>query len=151
MKNILNLKDKHEVLSRISSLELSEKPIWGRMTVNEMVCHAADQLRLGLGIKDAGYNGNFLREKIIKWLVLWGMPAPKGKVETVKELKQGDGGTKPTVFDSDIKLLTDLIEDFDVSFKSISRKHPAFGSLTKNQWGRLAYIHLDHHLKQFGK
>jgi hypothetical protein len=149
MKNILNLKDKHEVLSRISNLELSFQPIWGQMNVNEMVCHIADQLRLALGIKVADPVGNFRKEKILKWLILWGMPTPKGKVQTVKELKQGAGGTKPTSFDCDVKLLINLIEDFDVSFKTNSRKHPAFGSLTKNQWGRLAYIHLDHHLKQF--
>jgi hypothetical protein len=28
--------------------------------------------------------------------------------------------------------------------------HPFFGTLTKEQWGKSMYKHLDHHLKQFG-
>lgn len=28
--------------------------------------------------------------------------------------------------------------------------HPMFGDLDKEAWGRLIYIHLNHHLKQFG-
>ena len=30
------------------------------------------------------------------------------------------------------------------------RVHPFFGRLTGDQWGRLSYKHLDHHLRQFG-
>lgn len=151
MKNILNLKDKHEILYRLSNLEPSARAMWGKMNVNEMLCHLADQLRLGLGIKDAEYTGNIIEEKLLKWLVLWGIPTPKGKVETAKELKQGLGGTKPTSFECDLKKLKDLIEDFDITFKAESRRHPAFGSLNKKYWGRITYLHIDHHLKQFGK
>lgn len=150
LKNLLSLKDKHEVLNRISNLEPSARAMWGKMNVNEMVCHLADQLRLGIGVIEADFIGSALEEKFLKWLVLWGLPFPKGKIETVKELKQGAGGTKPTDFNCDIKLLKDLIEDFDVSFKSDYRKHPAFGNLNKKQWGRLAFLHIDYHLKQFG-
>ena len=28
--------------------------------------------------------------------------------------------------------------------------HPAFGKLSKEQWGKMQYKHLDHHLRQFG-
>lgn len=144
------MKDKHEVLNRISNLGPSARAMWGKMNVNEMVCHIADQLRLALGIKEVEFKGNLIEENILKWLVLWGLPFPKGKIETVKELKQGVGGTKPTDFNCDIKLLKDLIEDFDISFNSDSRKHPAFGSMNKKQWGRLVYLHIDYHLRQFG-
>lgn len=151
LKNILSLKDKHEVLNRISNLEPSARAMWGQMNVNEMVCHLADQLRLGLGIKEAENTGSALEEKFLKWLVLWGLPFPKGKIDTAKELKQGVGGTRPTDFSCDIKFLKDLIEDFDMSFKADGRRHPAFGIMNKKQWGRLAYLHIDYHLKQFGK
>ena len=29
-------------------------------------------------------------------------------------------------------------------------KHPFFGPMTEEEWGTLMYLHLDHHLKQFG-
>ncbi|WP_424351099.1 DUF1569 domain-containing protein [Lutimonas sp.] len=28
--------------------------------------------------------------------------------------------------------------------------HPFFGELNREEWARLVYKHLDHHLKQFG-
>ena len=28
--------------------------------------------------------------------------------------------------------------------------HPIFGSFKKEQWGKMQYKHLDHHLRQFG-
>ncbi|MBK9525384.1 MAG: DUF1569 domain-containing protein [Bacteroidetes bacterium] len=29
-------------------------------------------------------------------------------------------------------------------------EHPYFGKLSSREWGRITYLHLDHHLKQFG-
>jgi hypothetical protein len=31
-----------------------------------------------------------------------------------------------------------------------SQAHPMFGELNQKQWGKLIYIHLNHHLNQFG-
>ena len=28
--------------------------------------------------------------------------------------------------------------------------HPMFGKFTMEQWGKMEYKHLDHHLRQFG-
>jgi hypothetical protein len=32
----------------------------------------------------------------------------------------------------------------------INEKHPVFGKLTKEQWSKATWKHIDHHLKQFG-
>jgi hypothetical protein len=32
----------------------------------------------------------------------------------------------------------------------ISDRHPIFGRLTKEQWSRATWKHIDHHLTQFG-
>ncbi len=93
-----------------------------------------------------------MQETILKHLVLFGMPIPKGKIETVKELKQGKGGTKPNIFEEDKQRLISLIENFDTSInQNPTYKHPAFGRMTKHQWGRLVYQHTDYHLSQFGE
>lgn len=122
------------------------------MNVNEMVCHLSDQIRLALRLKSAVYAGNKLEEKFLKYLILWGMPAPKGKVETIPEIKQGNSGTKPTEFYSDKETLVGLIKNFNELFQEKEIvKHPVFGPLNKQQWGRIIYAHLNHHLKQFGR
>jgi len=62
------------------------------------------------------------------------------------------GGTKPAGFNLDKQTLIDMVKDFPQSYGDDGpREHPYFGNLSKKQWSRLAYIHINHHLKQFGK
>lgn len=86
-----------------------------------MVCHSADQIRMAVGGLKTNYAGNILTSTLLKHLILFGMPAPKGKIETVKELKQGVGGTKPTQFEADKKTLSELIYMFDSLYHSGKR------------------------------
>jgi hypothetical protein len=151
MKNLIAESIKSEAIHRIEKLSPSTPAKWGKMNVNQMLCHCADQLRLANGTKPSKFVGNFMLTTVFKWLALTVLKAPKGKVETVKELKQGRGGTNPTNFDNDKKALIDLIGNFDESFKTNKTViHPAFGKMNHWQYGRLAYVHLDHHLNQFG-
>ena len=122
------------------------------MTVNEAVCHMTDQLRLAMELKKSEFVGNIFLKTVVKWLIMLGLQAPKGKVETVKELKQGDGGTKPMGFDRDKTALVKLINDFCFQYDPAKKVgHPAFGQLGREEWGKLAYTHLNHHLSQFGR
>ena len=152
MKNILESAHRDEVIARIEKLSPNDSPLWGKMNVGEMICHLSDQVRMSLGEIKTEYVGNKFLEMVIKQLILLGLPAPKGKVETVKELKQGVGGTKPQNFDDDKNMLISKIEEFNNVFPANKKLcHPAFGYMTKKQWGRLIFTHLDHHLKQFNK
>lgn len=151
MKNLLNEKDRNDITQRIKKVTDESKSLWGKMYANEMICHASDQIRLGLGEIRPAYAGNLIQTSLLKNLILLGMPAPKGKIETYKELKQGVCGTPPTDLENDRKILFRNIEKFiNKEDKSENVVHPNFGELTYNQWGRLIYIHLIHHLKQFG-
>jgi hypothetical protein len=151
MKNIINNPIKAEVIERINKLNPSDSAKWGKMNANQMICHCADQLRLANGTKQSKFVGNFMLTTVFKWLALIILKAPKGKIETVKELKQGKGGTNPTTFENDKKTLIELVINFDGSFKTNKTVvHPAFGKMNRWQYGRLAYVHLDHHLNQFG-
>ncbi|NCS89299.1 MAG: hypothetical protein CO127_05280 [Ignavibacteria bacterium CG_4_9_14_3_um_filter_36_18] len=151
MKNLFNDKGKDEIISRLEKLKDNSPGQWGKMNSNQMLCHCADQLRLANGEKHSVFSGSLLTTTLLKWLILTILKAPKGKVKTVKELKQGAGGSAPTNFENDKKLLIALIDNFDKSFET--KKffvHPAFGKMDHWQWGRLAYTHLDHHFRQFG-
>lgn len=152
MKNVLNKIYRDKLIERINSLSPEAKGLWGKMNSNQMMCHCYDQIRMSLGQIETQFIGSKMQEAILKHLVLFGMPIPKGKIETVKELKQGKGGTKPNVFEEDKQRLILLIENFGSSInKNPTYKHPAFGKMTKQQWGRLVYQHTDYHLSQFGK
>lgn len=151
MKNIMDDSIKSEVINRIEKINAAAPAKWGKMNAGEMICHCADQLRLANGTKQSKFIGNLMLTTVFKWLILTFMKAPKGKIETVKELKQGVGGTKPINFENDKKSLIELVKNFDESFKTNKTViHPAFGKMNHWQYGRIAYLHLDHHLSQFG-
>jgi hypothetical protein len=151
MKNIIDEQVKSEVIKRIEKISPTSSAKWGKMNAGEMICHCADQLRLANGTKQSKFIGNLMLTTVFKWLILTFMKTPKGKIETVKELKQGVGGTKPTSFENDKNSLIELVRNFDENFKTNKKViHPAFGKMNHWQYGRLAYLHLDHHLSQFG-
>lgn len=147
MKNVLRLDDLNYLADRINLLDPDKKPLWGRMNVNQMICHCSDQIVMALGKIEIRYVGNFFSRKVLKNLILLGMPAPKGKVKTYKELDQFDAGTKPTTFEKDKISLIKVLESFNHEFPARQTVvHPTFGKMDKRQMGRLIYIHL----KQFG-
>jgi hypothetical protein len=64
---------------------------------------------------------------------------------------QEAGGTEPGDFAADLKQLEALVE---IVTKPASGyrwpAHPIFGTMSEAAWLRWAYLHMDHHLRQFG-
>lgn len=150
MKTITNNDDKIAIVKRIRNLTPESKALWGKMNASQMICHVSDQIKMAVGIRQVKFIGNLFLTTIGKWAVFAGMPAPKGKIDTLKELKQGAGGTTPGNFEDDRNELIKLINEFE-SLYPVGKKimHGAFGSLNFKQWGKLTYTHLDYHLRQF--
>ena len=71
----------------------------------------------------------------------------KQNLPTTKQFKVID--TKH--FTSEKNRLLKKVKQFhDEKLKKEWPPHPMFGEFTKDQWGKLEYKHLDHHLTQFG-
>ncbi len=152
MQSITNESVKKSVVMRVELLSETDERLWGKMSISQNVCHMADQLRLALEQKESKFTGNFFLTAIMKRLIMMGLRVPKGKVETVNELKQGIGGTKPGDFEKDKGSLINLIEQFYFQYEPGKKvMHPAFGKLSRDEWGKLIYTHLNHHLEQFGR
>ncbi len=65
--------------------------------------------------------------------------------------------SKEFIVDGDIdfySVKSDLIKEIDNFYKRKNQTdwpiHPIFGKFTKEQYGKMNYKHLDHHLSQFG-
>jgi uncharacterized protein DUF1569 len=43
-----------------------------------------------------------------------------------------------------------LLRQMAAPGQSFTATHPAFGPMTRTHWMRYAYLHTDHHLRQFG-
>jgi hypothetical protein len=66
------------------------------------------------------------------------------------EVDQEIGGTRPVEFVRDRRELEALIEQFARRTDATLQPHPMFGRLSTAEWQRWGYLHMDHHLRQFG-
>jgi hypothetical protein len=117
-----------------------------------MVCHLSDSCRILTGLRHAGPAATFLPGPIMKWLALYlPMRWPAG-IPTTSELDQEIGGTKPIEFAADIAELERLLDliTTDRRARVDGLVHPVFGRMSEADWLRWAYLHADHHLRQFG-
>jgi Protein of unknown function (DUF1569) len=152
MKNLRNAKDKEEIARRVDSLRPDSPRLWGKMSAHQMICHLSDGFRLYMGEKKVAPAGGMYPSKVLRWTALWApMQWPHG-FKTMPELDQQAGaGTPPVEFATDVRELQNLLEDFVRQPRDFSwPAHPHFGEMSERDWMRLAYLHADHHLRQFG-
>ena len=151
MRTLESAADRESIAARISALTSSDRRLWGRMSVHQMVCHLSDAYRLPLGEKSASPATGLLQRTLMKWIALQlPMKWPKG-VKTRPEVEQGVGGTAPVEFEQDRAELLALVPRFCEASASLSIAHPFFGHMTRQEWLRWGYLHADHHLRQFGR
>jgi hypothetical protein len=77
------------------------------------------------------------------------LPWPKG-VPTSPDADQEKRGSPPLDFEADVEALRRAMQDFRDRDGGDMVPHIAFGQLTRGEWGRWGYRHVDHHLRQFG-
>ena len=150
MKTLAARQDKAEITARLEKLTPTQPRLWGKMTAHGMICHLADAFRIPLAEKSANPSRPPLSRGLYKWAALrFPMRWPKG-VPTRPEIEQGSGGSLPTDFDSDREELLILIERFTTALPPEIPPHPIFGPMVPDEWMRWGYLHVDHHLRQFG-
>lgn len=143
-------KKKQEIVNRINQLTPNSQALWGKMNVNQMFCHTADQFRIAFGEKKPEKPAKLIDKTIAKWLVLYLIDIPKGVAASAK-VDPFEEGTKPIDFETDKKTLLGYIEKFcsmptDYQWSEDFK----FGKVNGKEWSILTYKHLHHHLKQFG-
>jgi hypothetical protein len=142
---------KAELIQRLRGARLDSPRQWGRMTAHQMVCHLGDCSRMALGQKRTSDASSPLRRTLIKWLALYTPLRWRPGIVTTPEVDQEMEGTKPVEFRDDLKEAEDLL--VLVASRAGSADwpdHPVFGRMSERDWMRWAYLHTDHHLRQFG-
>ena len=149
MKNIFNEAERNEILQRIEKLTPETQPLWGKMNVTQMLAHctlAAQMPTEEVKPKSVGFPisilGSMLKTRILNATEFRknSPTSPELKVAEPKEFQQ-----EKVNFISAIKKLSEGGEKV-----ATAAKHPFFGKMTAKEWGRINYVHADHHLKQFG-
>ncbi len=147
MKSLHDGGTRNEVRARIERLQPDAVPKWGRMSVAQMICHLVTWTEMSLGELPVAERRLFVRFPVIKQLVVYAMPFPKG-LPTARELI---ARVPAAELQADRAALNAALDRFGARDQTAPwPRHPAFGHLTRHAWGVLGYRHTDHHLRQFG-
>ena len=137
------------VIERINNLTPTTQPVWGKMTVAQMLAHCNVTYEMAYENIHPKPNAfvKFLLTLLVKKSVVTEKPYKKNNQTApaflIKEEKN---------FDAEKVRLTNYIkksQELGSTFFEGKESH-SFGKLTATEWNCMFYKHLDHHLSQFG-
>jgi hypothetical protein len=152
MHTLARERDTAEILRRLRNVSPDSVRRWGRMSAHQMVCHLIDSWHMAIGEKRVSDASGILQRTFVKCVALY-VPLrwPVGLV-TRPEINQELAGTRPANFAADLEALVALVERLTAPRHPVrwASAHPVFGRMSTRAWLRWAYLHMDHHLRQFG-
>ena len=148
-KNLLDKECNESVISRVQKLRPDNSPLWGKMTVTEMLHHCNKVNEQLLAPAEPSDKKTSPRQYLVRWVVLYVMPRfPKGAQAPKKFHTKGT--IDPTEFENQKEAFITSVRRFASHDGPIAHYHPYFGKLSTAQWGLANWKHMDHHLRQFG-
>ena|ERR1700761_7559902 len=144
MKTIFDKPSRDEVIERINKLDENSAPLWGKMNVYQMLKHCTlwEEMILGKTTYKQSLLGRLFGKMALKDM-LKDEPA-KRNLPTVPSFVMSGTGDVAAAKTQWITLLKEHGKHDNAGFM-----HPFFGQLNADQAGRMAYKHIDHHLRQF--
>lgn len=147
LRTILNPSHREELIDRLERLDPSRAARWGRMTAPSMLAHLCDQMRMPFNDHPSARIPGVPRNRVLKQLVLYVLPWPKGTIQGPPEAFHTHAGN----WSDDLATLKQLVDQFvNAPPDGHWPDHPNFGRMSRRGWGVFCYRHFDHHLRQFG-
>lgn len=148
MKSIFNQSDNQEIINRINQLTPESQAKWGKMTVDQMLSHCIAPIDVAFG--NLNLKANFFMQilgKMVKAKMLKSDVFKKNSPTAPKFIRTGKYD-----FEATKNELIGKIQQFEKEGHAVIKnpKHPFFGEMTYAEWDRLQFMHLNHHLEQFG-
>lgn len=146
MPTIWNDADRAGLIRRMWTLTPSHAAKWGKFSVGAMLAHLNDSTRMATGeLSVTGKAPSFLRWPPVRYFFIYALPMPKSAPTAPELLARAPAAD-----------LAAEQRTFQTLFEALARReslvaaHPAFGPMTRDDWGALIHKHVDHHLRQFG-
>ncbi len=108
MRSLLALPDRQALLARFRGLGPDVAARWGRMSAGQMLAHLSDQMRHTLGDARATPRPGPLRWPIVRHVVMYWLPWPRGRVQGPPEAFV----TRPTDWAADLATFESLLRRF---------------------------------------
>jgi hypothetical protein len=149
MKQIAEDAVLNDLVSRLERLTPTHAAAWGTMNGQQMARHLGDACEAVLMRRPFASRPR-------------GKPSPLRKFVLLHLLRQMPRGIKagadpagaavdPADFASDLSRAVTLLQALaDAAPEALVDQHPVLGPMTRANWMRWAYLHTDHHLRQFG-
>jgi hypothetical protein len=134
--------------ARLQRLTTHQHRRWGRMTAHQMAVHLAQVAEAALGRHDFAIPHQAPR-RVIKLVALYlPLPWPRN-LQTGADL--AGLAVAPDAFVGDRqRAITTLADLAAAAPGALAPRHPIFGPMSHADWHRWAFLHVDHHLRQFG-
>jgi Protein of unknown function (DUF1569) len=137
-----------EIIERISNLSPDSLRKWGKMNVAQMLAHCNEPFQQAFG--------EMKLKRTIPGILFGGFV--KKKVLNDKPFKEGLPTDKEFIIKDERNFEEEksrLIENYKKFYEGkgnnlTSDPHPFFGNMSVEEWDKLFYKHIDHHLRQFG-
>jgi hypothetical protein len=148
MQSLFDSTAQQDIFNRLDKLSETTQPNWGKMSVGQMLKHCQMPLNIANGTYQMKEKAGFLKKLMFSMMkpLLYNDKPWKQNLPTPKEFMV----TTPQDFSKEKETLTNIINEFTSKKNANFPPHPFFGKFTNEQWGKMQYKHLDHHLKQFG-
>ena len=135
-----------ELIRRAHSLTPAHTARWGTFSVAAMMAHLNEATLMTLGeLRVEAKAPGFLRLAPVRYLLIHVLPMPKGAPTAPELLARSSSAVLATEQATFARLLDQLGQT-----TTLAAAHPAFGVMTRDDWGALSHKHADHHLRQFG-
>jgi hypothetical protein len=150
MKNLFEPIVAEDVCNRIDQLNPDSQPMWGSMSVGQMLAHCNVTYEYVFEPHKYAKPGalkKFFISLFVKRMVVGNKPYKKNS-PTAPDFKQ----TSPKEFNHEKERLVSFVRkvaELGGDYFNGKESH-SFGNLTKEEWNTMFYKHLDHHLSQFG-
>ena len=146
VKNLFDPVVKQDIITRINKLTPQSQRLWGKMNVSQMLAHLQPAIKIAYGTHKP--KGHFFFKLILPFFKskLWDDKPYKKSLPTDKTFIM-TGSEKD--FEKEKAGVIDLINQFSESTIH-GERHPVFGKMTKENWSKAIWKHIDHHLHQFG-
>lgn len=149
MKNVFDLNDSKEIISRIHALTPETKALWGKMRVDQMLAHC--NVSYEMAYEHIHPKPNAFMKFILKLLV---------KKSVVNDIPYKQNGQTAPAFiikdEKNFQIEKERLINYIQKTQQLGeayfdgRESHSFGKLNKTEWNNMFYKHLNHHLQQFG-
>jgi hypothetical protein len=138
------------LLHHLDQLTNESKPLWGKMSAQQMVEHLTDGIKMAYGQLSLPIEVPEEKVEKMQAILMSDVPFPK-------EFKASFVDDQATLRHEEIELAIDEFtlewieyENYYAENPDATHPHPYYGNLNYTQWERLQSKHVTHHLSQFG-